>query len=377
MKKLFYIFIFFIFLYLLFIQFDTKYLEDIMLNSNYKLPFDISNVQLLNYIIIALIIIGLLTIFIVTERNLEKVNKIIKQKTKDLEAQKNKLELVVSLFDKNVLATKVNAKNEIIYISEAYCIDSGFSKEDVVGKNHNVLRYFNLTKKLKDVEFEDDRISIDLVNIKKDGSKYWVKAVFIPEFDDTGKYIGYNTIEEDVSQRKIMEQMSITDALTSLYNRRYFDQVFPQKLKEQNTSKLVLAIIDIDFFKQYNDIYGHQAGDKTLKKVAKILNNSLFREGDMVFRLGGEEFGMLFNVKNKEDVINIANNTLNNILNAKIEHKGSKVNQYVTISLGMYIIEKTETSEHIIYQKADELLYEAKKTGRNKFISNINETIIN
>ena len=348
-----------------------------MLNSNYKLPFDISNVQLLNYIIIALIIIGLLTIFIVTERNLEKVNKIIKQKTKDLEAQKNKLELVVSLFDKNVLATKVNAKNEIIYISEAYCIDSGFSKEDVVGKNHNVLRYFNLTKKLKDVEFEDDRISIDLVNIKKDGSKYWVKAVFIPEFDDTGKYIGYNTIEEDVSQRKIMEQMSITDALTSLYNRRYFDQVFPQKLKEQNTSKLVLAIIDIDFFKQYNDIYGHQAGDKTLKKVAKILNNSLFREGDMVFRLGGEEFGMLFNVKNKEDVINIANNTLNNILNAKIEHKGSKVNQYVTISLGMYIIEKTETSEHIIYQKADELLYEAKKTGRNKFISNINETIIN
>jgi len=367
MKRILYIIVGIILLYLLFANIN---LQTIVGNDNNN-PTSISTIQILIYSIIAIIILGLLTIFIITERNLEKVNKIIKQKTEDLEEQKNKLELVVSLFDKNVLATKVNKKNEIIYISEAYCIDSGFAKEDIIGKNHNVLRYFNLTKKLEDIEFEDEKISIDLVNIKRDGTKYWVKAVFIPEFDENGEYIGYNTIEEDVSQRKQMEKISITDALTSLYNRRYFDQVFSQKLQEENNSKLVLAIIDIDFFKQYNDIYGHQAGDKTLKKVAKALSHSLYREGDMVFRLGGEEFGMLFHIKHDEDVIKIAQNTLNNISKIKIKHEGSKVDEFVTISLGVYVVADDEKDEQKIYEKADQLLYEAKRAGRNRFITNI------
>jgi diguanylate cyclase (GGDEF)-like protein/PAS domain S-box-containing protein len=367
MKKIFYILIIIALSFLLFVYTNFGKLEIL----NQLFPNNESLVQFLIYSIISIIIVGLLIVFIITENNLKKVNKIIKQKTNDLQKQKNKLELVISLFDKNVLATKVNEKNEIIYISEAYTNISGFSEDDIIGKNHNVLRYFNLTKKLKDLNFYDERLSIDLVNIKKDGTKYWVKAVFIPEFDENGDYIGYNTIEEDVSKRKYMEQISITDALTSLYNRRHFDNVFAEKLTSKRKNLLIFCIIDIDFFKQYNDIYGHQAGDITLKRVAKALNSILERSDDMVFRLGGEEFGMLFSVKEQDDALTIAQNARKKIQNLKIEHSGSKVNDFVTISMGLYVIDKTQTSVTDIYHKADQLLYKAKENGRNQVVSNI------
>ncbi len=96
----------------------------------------------------------------------------------------------------------------------------------------------------------------------------------------------------DISDRKRIEQISITDDLTDLYNRRYFNQVFGRELKrsQRDAVPLSVAMLDIDFFKKINDHYGHQKGDEVLKQVADLLKKHFARETDVIFRMGGEEF---------------------------------------------------------------------------------------
>lgn len=192
--------------------------------------------------------------------------------------------------------------------------------------------------------------------------------------------IFYNKNKEFIEK---IEELTITDGMTSLYNRRYFDEVFNNYVKIQQRTKqtLVFIILDIDFFKQYNDTYGHQAGDLVIKTVAKNLKNSLKRASDMAFRLGGEEFGILCAEPDDSQALSFANNIRKKIENEKIEHKMSRTSEYVTISMGLIVIRPeyiNNTSDiNNIYKCADEALYKAKENGRNMVIvyekCNINE----
>jgi diguanylate cyclase (GGDEF)-like protein len=168
-----------------------------------------------------------------------------------------------------------------------------------------------------------------------------------------------------------IQELTITDSMTSLYNRRYFDEVFENNLRIQKRTNqtLIFIILDIDFFKQYNDTYGHQAGDLILKKVAKSLKESLKRAGDMAFRLGGEEFGILSIGMNASEALLFADNIRKKIENAKIEHKKSIVSDYLTISMGLIIIEPSSINDaNEVYKCADEALYRAKENGRNQVV---------
>lgn len=166
-----------------------------------------------------------------------------------------------------------------------------------------------------------------------------------------------------------IEELTITDAMTGLYNRRYFDKVFEDSLRvQQRTNQLLVFImLDIDFFKQYNDTYGHQAGDKAIKAVAKHLKLALKRASDMAFRLGGEEFGILCVGMNEAEVLTFANSIRTNIENEQIKHKHSKVSRYLTISMGAIIVKAgiIESVNHM-YKCADKALYKAKENGRNQ-----------
>lgn len=166
-----------------------------------------------------------------------------------------------------------------------------------------------------------------------------------------------------------IEELTITDGMTGLYNRRYFDKIFEDSLRvQQRTNQLLVFImLDIDFFKQYNDTYGHQAGDEAIKSVSKHLKLSLKRASDMAFRLGGEEFGVLCVGMNEAEVVTFANSIRTNIENEKIEHKNSKVSNYLTISMGVVIVKAghIENVSHM-YKCADRALYEAKEGGRNR-----------
>ena len=130
---------------------------------------------------------------------------------------------------------------------------------------------------------------------------------------------------------------------------------------------LVFVLVDIDNFKIYNDTYGHQDGDTALQSVAKSLKNTLHRSYDYVFRLGGEEFGLLYFAESEEDALKIATDAKENVEKLKIKHSGNTASKYITISSGLYLIKENDiNSSDEIYKKADEALYIAKESGRNK-----------
>jgi len=169
-----------------------------------------------------------------------------------------------------------------------------------------------------------------------------------------------------------LKLLTLTDSMTKLYNRRYFDEIFPQVIKSaKRKDELVsFVIMDIDHFKQYNDTYGHQMGDDALTKVATSLKETLHRADDYCFRLGGEEFGVVFKVDNKDKAFEFANNIRENIENLCIEHNGNSASPYVTVSMGLVCKNAHNIKdENEVYKQGDDLLYEAKESGRNKVVS--------
>lgn len=186
-------------------------------------------------------------------------------------------------------------------------------------------------------------------------------------------FIVYLLVKRD-NQLRILNKKykidSITDSMTNLYNRKHFDTIFDNmpSISDANNWKSSFIILDIDFFKQYNDTYGHDLGDETLKKVALLLKNYFNENYEFVFRLGGEEFGViLFNIDenslhNRLKVVN------NKIVELGIEHKNSKVLDVVSISIGAVIYEpNTHISANHLYKLADECLYKSKNNGRNQY----------
>ncbi|MCF6339775.1 MAG: diguanylate cyclase [Sulfurimonas sp.] len=279
----------------------------------------------------------------------------------------------LKLIDKNVLISKTDLDGNIIEISEQLCILSGFSKKDLIGKNHRIMKSSRMSDEfftnMWDTLSKGQIWSGDIQNAKKNGDYYWVDTTISPDCDLNGNIIGYTAIKRDITDRKTIEKIAITDGLTSLFNRRHFDTIFSQQIKIacRANSLLCFVLLDIDFFKQYNDTYGHQDGDIALKRVALALKQVIKRPNDYVFRLGGEEFGMLYNVKNKKDAFTIAENTRKYIENLEIEHLQNTASKYLTISAGIYIIKPNDIlSENQIYKKCDDALYQAKQYGKNQ-----------
>lgn len=165
-----------------------------------------------------------------------------------------------------------------------------------------------------------------------------------------------------------LEKMTKTDALTGLHNRRHFNEILVNKINSAKRSKelLALAIIDIDHFKMHNDKFGHPAGDAALVALAKLLQETMKRSDDVLFRLGGEEFALVY--KPKDDVSAIA-------LLEKIRHAVERLDisqgvvERITISAGLSLIKPHyNTSFEQVYKATDDLLYQAKELGRNRVV---------
>ena len=168
----------------------------------------------------------------------------------------------------------------------------------------------------------------------------------------------------------MLEKLSMYDGLTNIKNRRFFDETFEKTFSEIKRDKKSLAVlmIDIDFFKPYNDNYGHGQGDETLRKVAKALEKTIKRASDFVARYGGEEFVILLKDINKDGVEAVANNLLNAVRELKITHEFSKIENYVTVSIGVsYYNSSSDITKLELLLKADETLYNVKNSGRNNF----------
>ncbi len=169
-----------------------------------------------------------------------------------------------------------------------------------------------------------------------------------------------------------LERISSFDGLTGISNRRRFDEVIKIEWKRTMREKapFSLIMIDIDHFKEFNDNYGHLAGDDCLRKVAKVIVTSVNRPADFVARYGGEEFVVVLPNTDQEGILFIAERIRKNVESLAIKHGYSSVSPYVTISLGVTteIPKLNRTIEEFI-ENADKALFRAKQTGRNKIAS--------
>ena len=302
----------------------------------------------------------LLIIFIISLKN-RQINNINSQMKK-----------YIKIVDENVLTSSTDLDGNITYASEAFCEISGYSKDELIGTNHRIIRHSDMKestyKELWETITSGKTWKGEIKNKKKNGDYYWVKASISPVFDNKGEIISYTAIREDITDKKIIEEISITDGLTNIYNRRYFDEIFPKIINEAKRKNELVAFVfmDIDHFKQYNDNYGHQKGDEVLINFAACLKQSLHRSSDYTFRLGGEEFAVVYQMETKEKAVEFANNLRKNIENLKIEHKYSSVSSYITASMGLICKNANEIVIDEIYKQADDLLYQAKRSGRNQ-----------
>jgi len=176
--------------------------------------------------------------------------------------------------------------------------------------------------------------------------------------------------EKNARELKIEADKINYDALTGIYSRRYFDEGMKRIINSLSRSDcfLSLLMIDIDFFKRYNDTYGHIEGDKCLKIVAQTLTQSITRADDFVARYGGEEFVVVLPHTNKQGAKLVAEKMLDNIRKCNIPHEKNEAADCVTISIGVTTnkVVYTQSADDFV-KKADEMLYKSKQGGRNRY----------
>lgn len=279
----------------------------------------------------------------------------------------------VDLVDKNVIISSTDINGKITYVSEAFCNISGYTRKELIGKNHSILKHEDMNNEIYDDLWENITLNRtwhgEIKNKTKIGGFYWVDATIYPIFDHFGEKVGYTAIRIDITDKKKVEELLIIDSLTGIYNRRHFNDSLPRAINKAKRDRKYFSflILDIDHFKQYNDTYGHQEGDAALIKVAKSLANSLERASDMCFRLGGEEFGVLFETLDPKEAYLFADKIRKDVEDLKIEHINNSAGEYLTISIGLVTkASSLHLDDDEIYKEADDYLYKAKESGRNR-----------
>jgi len=168
---------------------------------------------------------------------------------------------------------------------------------------------------------------------------------------------------------KELSHLSITDPLTRLYNRRYFDEVFTSEVKRAVSARqhLSLLIADIDHFKKINDTYGHLVGDECLCRIADTLREQLMRFGDLIARIGGEEFAIVLPATSVRDALLIAERVRKTVEKIEFIYRKKRIDLRISIGVAGWIPKSDKEKERLM-EAADKAMYEAKKIGRNRAV---------
>ena len=316
-----------------------------------------------------------------THVNLRLRQREIEAASQIMQSQNEKLKRYATLIDENVITSTTDLEGVILDVSTAFCRISGYSREELLGKKHNIVRHPDMPdsfyEKLWRTIIANKTWFGEIKNLKKDGGFYWVKAVISPLFEK-GEKIGYTALRQDITDKKHIEAISITDGLTQIFNRRHFNETLPKIINSAKRKDLWVCflILDIDFFKPYNDHYGHQEGDAVLIAFAHALKTSLNRADDLAFRLGGEEFGIIFDADDAQKAMQFANSVKSNIEVLNIPHAYSSVSDHITASMGLVCKKATQIKDtDALFKEADDLLYTSKNNGRNRITMNTQEGV--
>ncbi|MDP2227233.1 MAG: sensor domain-containing diguanylate cyclase [Moraxellaceae bacterium] len=218
--------------------------------------------------------------------------------------------------------------------------------------------------------------------LTQDGRYVWIRDVVhvVRKEGEVEALVGFMF---DISERKKNEEellrlqqsfeaLSLRDGLTDIPNRRMFDQVLAREWASaiRNSQPLALILLDIDFFKQYNDHYGHVAGDDCLRRVARLLEEAASRPRDFVARYGGEEFVLVLPETDAEAALTVAERCRHLVLEAAIPHATSTVAPHLTVSMGVGSVLPTDPGAMGDFVNAvDKALYKAKQQGRNAVVA--------
>ncbi|MEA5602545.1 PleD family two-component system response regulator [Nostoc sp. UHCC 0252] len=171
-----------------------------------------------------------------------------------------------------------------------------------------------------------------------------------------------------------LQRLVTIDGLTQVANRRRFEEYFNQEWQRLKREQRPLSLIlcDVDFFKSYNDTYGHRVGDRCLQEIAQAIKDIINRPADLVARYGGEEFVVILPDTDVEGAIHVAEKICHAVRTLAIPHENSPVKAYVTISVGLTTqIPQPDSDLEEMIDEADRALYEAKAAGRDRFVQNI------
>lgn len=175
-----------------------------------------------------------------------------------------------------------------------------------------------------------------------------------------------------------LQQLVSLDSLTGIANRRHFDEYLQREWLRSAREKLPLSLImcDIDYFKAYNDTYGHLAGDDCLKQVVKAISSAVKRPADLVARYGGEELAVILPNTNFYGAMQVAQNIQFHLKKLKIAHSSSPIGDRITLSIGICsLVATSQESREFLINTADRALYEAKKQGRDRYCAYLNNLL--
>ncbi len=293
----------------------------------------------------------------ILDQNLYRVLSVYTEKLREREKE---LHVHNRIIEEHVVLTITDTKGKIIHVTDAFCELTGFSKEELLGSDHSLIRHPDM----KDALFKGMWKCIQtgrvwhgkIKNLKKGGGEFIASTEIIPVQNDAGEIIEYMAIRNDITDK----ELSSLDSLTGLYNRRKFDALLAEHFTQD--ASLSLLIVDIDHFKTINDTFGHQQGDTVLKCFAKILLEHL-RDGDICARWGGEEFVILLPDTPADAALSIAERIRKTTETAQILE-----NHPIRCSIGLTDRSGEDTVDSL-FERADRLLYRAKQNGRNQTVT--------
>ena len=298
------------------------------------------------------------------------------QQLQEEQLQLKKLSNAIKQSGNAVIITNVNGIIE--YVNPRFTQLTGFTAEEAVGKKTNILRseYTNQEdhRRLWQTILAGQTWFGERRNKHKTGKLYWTQMTISPIKNELGEIVNYVSVSEDISELKErnmrIEFMANHDPLTELANRRHFLNTLQTDVQRyyRNHIPFVLAFIDLDKFKEINDEFGHEVGDKLLCEVGSRLQRQV-RSTDMVARIGGDEFTMILHDVHTEANAHDIGRKLQQICEEPIVHWSDdrRIIINFSISIGLAICNSTSFTDKKLMQRADSALYVAKNAGRNQY----------
>lgn len=304
---------------------------------------------------------------------LESYKKELEEK---VQQRTTELQNTIALVHEYTYYTLIDQNGIIAKTSDSFAGICGIPAQEIIGKS--IFETFAEDTPKEILDAIDQTLSnltkyqCEIQQQYKEFPSTWMDMTITPIFDENMNKSFFNIQRQNINDKKYIEQLVDTDVLTEIFNRRFFNSIFPKEIQrvQRDKSSFSFMMIDVDHFKKYNDTCGHQKGDEALKHVASILKNITRRGSDFAFRLGGEEFGIITSGLTQEEVLALANGINEKLYNKQIEHTQNSASKYLSCSIGVVFYEEgniTDPADTII-KSADELLYQAKDQGRNQVI---------